>query len=71
MSEPVQVIDCAAACTVTVRHELALPVLDLSTSDAAAISSAVLLVWVVGWAFRVLIRALNIDGGSSTEEEKS
>lgn len=64
-----QVIVCEQACTLTVQHELALPVLDLSTSDAALISGAVLLVWVVGWAFRVLIRALNVDGVSTTTEE--
>ncbi len=68
MADP-QVITCDGTCTVTVVHEFAFPVLDLSTSDAAAISSAVLLVWVVGWAFRVLIRTLHIDGGSSTQEE--
>lgn len=68
MADP-QVIVCEQACTLTVQHELALPVLDLSTSDAALISGAVLLVWVVGWAFRVLIRALNVDGVSTTTEE--
>lgn len=70
MSEPVQVIECVGSCMVTVRHELAFPLLDLSTEDAAAISSAVLLVWVVGYCFRLLIRALNIDSGSITSEEK-
>lgn len=68
MADP-QVIQCAGACTVTVVHELALPVLNLSTDDAALISSAVLLVWVVGYAFRMLIRTLNIDSGSNQMEE--
>lgn len=68
MAEP-QIISCDASCSVTVVHELALPVLDLSPADAAAISGAVLLVWVVGWAFRVLIRALNVDSVSTTNEE--
>ncbi|MCD6664167.1 MAG: hypothetical protein LT082_12335 [Comamonas sp.] len=52
----------------TVVHELALPVLDLSMADAASISSAILLVWVVGYAFRILIRALNVDGDSNSSE---
>lgn len=68
MAEP-QIISCDASCSVTVVHELALPVLDLSTADAAMISGAVLLVWVVGYAFRVLIRTLNVDGGSINTEE--
>ena len=32
-------------------------------------AGAVLAVWVVGWAFRMLIRALYIDGNSSTTNE--
>lgn len=70
MADP-QTITCDSACTVTVVHELALPVLDLSTSDAAYISSAILLIWAVGYAFRMLIRALHIDGGSTSTEENS
>lgn len=70
MADP-QIIQCSASCTVTVIHELALPVLSLSTEDAALISGAVLLVWVVGYVFRMLIRTLNIDSGSTTEENQS
>lgn len=70
MADP-QIIECTGACTVTVVHELALPVLSMSTDDAAMISGAVLLVWVVGYAFRVLIRTLNVDGGSINTEENS
>lgn len=70
MTSP-QTIECAGACTVTVIHELAFPVLSMSTEDAAQISSAVLLVWVVGYAFRILIRTLNIDSGSTNSEENS
>ena len=53
-----QVIQCAQACTVTVQHEFALPVLSLSAEEGAAISGAVLLIWAVGWGFRVLIQTL-------------
>lgn len=67
MADP-QIIQCATDCTVTVVHELALPVLDLSMADAASISSAILLVWVVGYAFRMFIRALNVDGDSNSSE---
>lgn len=68
MADP-QIIECTGACTVTVVHELALPVLSMSTDDAALISGAILLVWVVGFAFRMLIRTLNVDSGSLSKEE--
>ena len=52
-------IDCAAACTVTVVHELSLPPLQLSLEDGGQIAVAILGVWVVGWAVRMVIRAMN------------
>jgi len=64
-----QVITCTGECTVTVVHEIALPVFDLSPAEGAQISGAVLLVWAVGWAFRAAIKALRTDGNSSTNEE--
>jgi len=66
---PEQVIQCEQACTVTVRHEIPLPVLDLSPAEAAEISSAILLVWGVGWCFRALIQALKTTDGNSTNED--
>jgi len=66
---PEQTIQCASACTVTVVHEITLPVLDLSPAEAAQISSAILLVWAVGWAFRALIQTIRSDGNSSTQED--
>jgi len=56
---------------VTVVHELSLPPLQLDAADGAAIAGAVLAVWAVGWAFRMLIRALHIDGTSSTSKEET
>lgn len=64
-----QVIQCAQACTVTVQHEFALPVLSLSASEGAAISGAVLLIWAVGWGFRVLIQTLRNTDGNPTQED--
>lgn len=55
---PASVI-CESACTITL--DLALPPLQLDAADGAAIGGAILLVWAVGWAFRMLIRALNVD----------
>lgn len=70
MADPT-VIECPGTCTVTVVHELSLPPLQLSASEGALIAGAVLAVWAVGWAFRMLIRALNIDGTSSTSNEEN
>lgn len=64
-----QVIQCAQACTVTVQHEFALPVLSLSVEEGAAISGAVLLIWAVGWGFRVLIQTLRNTDGNQTQED--
>ncbi|GKS88228.1 hypothetical protein AVTE2539_02705 [Acidovorax sp. SUPP2539] len=55
MADPTT-IECAAACTVTVVHELSLPPLQLSPAEGAAIASAVLVIWAIGWVFRQLIR---------------
>jgi len=68
MADPV-VIDCATTCTVTVLHELSLPPLQLDVAAGAAISGAILLIWGVGWGFRVLIQTLKYTDGNSTEEE--
>lgn len=70
MSEP-QIIQCVGDCTVTVVHQFALPVLDMSTGDASVISGAVLLVWAAGFVFRALIRTLNTNDGNSTYESEN
>ena len=70
MADPT-VIDCPSACTVTVVHELSLPPLQLTAEEGAAIAGAVLAIWAVGYAFRMAIRALNIDGDSSTQSEEN
>ena len=70
MADPT-VIECPGTCMVTVVHELSLPPLQLDTAEGAAIAGAVLAVWAVGWAFRMLVRALHIDGTSSTSNEEN
>jgi hypothetical protein len=64
-----QTIQCTSACTVTVQHEITLPVLSLSPVEGAAISSAVLLVWAVAWAFRALIQTIKSSDGNPTNED--
>ncbi len=66
MADPI-VIDCSNPCTVTVVHDLAIPILHMDTEDAGLVAGAVLVVWATAYAFRVLIRALNIDRKESTD----
>ena len=66
MADPV-VIACAGACTVT--HVIDLPLANMTPAEGGQIAGAILAVWVVGWAFRMLVRTLNIDGKQSTENE--
>ena len=60
-------IDCSSACTVTVVHELSLAPLQLTPEDGGLIAVAIVTVWAVGFAFRMLIRALNTDRGQASD----
>ena len=66
---PEQTIQCTSACTVTVQHETTLPLLDMSPAEGAAISSAILLVWAVAWAFRALIQTIKTSDGNQPTED--
>ncbi len=66
---PEQTIQCTSACTVTVQHEITLPVLNLSPAEGAAIASAILAVWAVAWAFRVLIQTIKSSDGNQPNED--
>lgn len=66
---PEQTIQCTSACTVTVQHEITLPVLNLSPEEGAQISSAILLVWALAWAFRALIQMLKTSDGNQPTED--
>ena len=57
MAEP-DVVDCSTACTVTVVHELSLPPLQLGMEEGGLIAVAILGVWAVGFAFRLLIQTM-------------
>jgi hypothetical protein len=68
MADPV-VIDCPSTCTVTVVHELSLPPLQLTAAEGAAIASAILAVWAVAWAFRMLIQTVKTSDGNQPNED--
>lgn len=54
-----QTIICDSACTITVQHEI--PLLSIGAAEGAQIGFAIVGVWAVALAFRLLIRALNVD----------
>lgn len=62
---------CEGTCTVALTHEFVTPPFNLDAAGGALIASAVLAVWAVGWVFRTLIRMLNSDGDSSTQESET
>jgi len=47
------------------------PLTHLSVTDGASIAGAILAIWAIGWAFRVLIRTLSVSDGELTEKESS
>lgn len=67
MADPV-VIDCSTPCTVTVVHELSLPPFQLDLAEGGAIAAAVIGVWVLGWAIRLVIRSMNAGDAAGQED---
>lgn len=67
---PEQTIQCTEACTVTVVHEISLPLLNLGLEEGAAISGAILLIWAIGFGFRALIQTLRNTDGNPTQESE-
>jgi len=49
--------------------QILFPPFQLDTADGALIAGAILAVWAIGWASRMLIRTLSIDGNSTKESE--
>ncbi|MFT4248020.1 MAG: hypothetical protein QM581_08280 [Pseudomonas sp.] len=61
-------ITCTDACTITLVHEFSLPPFQLTKEEGAQIALAIGAVWVVAWAFRMLIRVLNSGDGNQPSE---
>lgn len=70
MAEPT-VIECPSACTVTVVHDLSIPLLQLSPAEAALISTPILVLWSIAWGVRQVIRLINQSGPSEPTEKES
>jgi hypothetical protein len=63
------VVECVNACTVTVVHEFALPLLNLSVADAVTITWQICLVWAAAWCIRQVAQLLNSSGADNDERE--
>ncbi|MDP9911881.1 hypothetical protein J2W27_004005 [Variovorax boronicumulans] len=68
MADPT-VIECASACTVTVVHELSIPLLQLAPEQGEEIALAILSVWAIAWCIRQVIVAIRQSGASKEETE--
>ncbi|MGJ7527366.1 hypothetical protein [Variovorax sp. GB1P17] len=67
MADPT-VIQCAGQCTVTVVHQLHIPVLDLTIEQGQLIGGAIVLVWAIAYCFRQVGRQLSA-GANHQESE--
>lgn len=59
MADPVQVTCSVSPCTVQLSFND--PIFAMDTQDAGQVAAAIILVWTVGFAFRMVIRAMNVD----------
>lgn len=66
--EPVTVV-CSSACTVTHVISTSIPLLELTLEQGSQIAGAILLVWGVGYVYRVI--AQHLSGNTSTSESES
>lgn len=64
--------DMYVTCTVSpcvIVHQIDLPPFQIDESGGALIAAAVVAVWAVGFAGRLVIRALNVDRNLNSESE--
>ena len=54
-----------------VKHELSLPPLQMTLEEGAMVAAAIVGVWTVGLAFRLLIRALDADKSTPAPDRES
>lgn len=62
-----QIIQCTSACTVTVVHDVNLPLLNLTLDQAAVLMIPITLVFCVAWGFRATLRFINSPDNSTSE----
>jgi hypothetical protein len=64
-----QIIQCTQACTITVQHQLSIPLLDIDAAGGGAIAMAIALCWAAGFAIRQIIRLLRVDEIPNPEKD--
>lgn len=62
-------IVCGASCRVTIGLDLVTPILSLTVEEGGLIAVSILLVWSVGFAVRMVIRALASDHSPLSGDE--
>lgn len=67
MADPAAV-SCTDACAITLQLSGA-DILNIDTDGGAAIASSILVVWAVGYGFRLLIRTLSVDRREGPDSE--
>jgi hypothetical protein len=68
MADPT-VIQCTAECTVTVVHELSIPLLELTPEQGEEIALVTMGVWALAWCIRQVIVSLRQSGANKEETE--
>lgn len=59
--EPTTITCSVSPCEVTLTHVVEVAPFNLDAAGGAAVAVAILAVWAVGFAFRALIRSVNVD----------
>ena len=63
--------DTYVTCTVTpctIVHQVDLPPFNMDEAGGGLVAAAIVSVWAVGWAIRMLIRALGSDSVSAASD---
>lgn len=59
-------ITCAVTPCV-INHTIELPPFQLTAEEGGLVAAAILGVWAIGWAFRLIIRALSVSEEKTVE----
>lgn len=59
-------ITCAVTPCV-INHTIELPPFQLTAEEGGFVAAAILGVWAIGWAFRLIIRALSVSEAKTEE----
>lgn len=63
------VIECVSACTVTLVHQVDLPLFQLSLDEAKQLALPILGCWAAAWIVRQVVRLLRDSGSDEPQKE--